>query len=67
VAQGQSDVVPEEADVVREAAARVLRRQSLASIVVDFNERGIPSAHGKRWAARLAEHDPHVGSDHRDP
>ena len=49
VAQGQIEVVPEEADVLREAAARVLAGQSLASIVVDFNERGIPSAHGKKW------------------
>jgi DNA invertase Pin-like site-specific DNA recombinase len=49
MAQGRIEVVPEEAAVVREAAARVLGGQSLASIVVDFNERGIPSAHGKKW------------------
>lgn len=49
VAQGQIEVVPEEADVLREAAERVLAGQSLASIVVDFNERGIPSAHGTKW------------------
>jgi site-specific DNA recombinase len=49
VAQGRIEVVPEEADVVREAASRVLSGQSLASIVVDFNQRRIPSAHGKKW------------------
>ena len=49
VAQGQIEVVPEEADVLREAAARVLGGQSLASIVVDLNERRIPSALGKKW------------------
>jgi DNA invertase Pin-like site-specific DNA recombinase len=49
VAQGQIEVVPQEASVIREAAARVLAGQSLASIVVDFNERGIQSAHGKKW------------------
>ncbi len=49
VAQGRIEVVQEEADVIREAAARVLAGQSLASIVVDFNERGIPSANGKKW------------------
>lgn len=49
VAQGQIEIVPVEAEVVREAAARVLAGQSLASIVVDFNERCIPSAHGKKW------------------
>ncbi|MFZ1491662.1 MAG: recombinase family protein [Ilumatobacteraceae bacterium] len=35
--------------MIREAAARVLGGQSLTSIVVDFNKRGIPSAHGKKW------------------
>ena len=49
VAQGQIEVVPEEASVIRESAARVLGGQSLASIVVDLNERGVPSAHGKKW------------------
>jgi len=49
VAQGRIEVVPEEVDVLREAAERVLGGQSLASIVVDLNERGIPSAHGKKW------------------
>lgn len=48
MAQGQIEVVPEEAAVLRETAARVLAGQSLASIVVDFNERGVPSAHGKK-------------------
>jgi hypothetical protein len=48
VAQGRIEVVPEEASVLREAASRVLAGQSLASIVVDLNERGIPSAHGKK-------------------
>jgi hypothetical protein len=49
VAQGRIEIVPEEAAVVPEAAARVLGGQSLASIVGDFNERGIPSALGKKW------------------
>jgi site-specific DNA recombinase len=49
VAQGQIEVVQEEAAVLREAAARVLAGQSLASIVIDLNERGLPSAHGKKW------------------
>ncbi len=44
MARGRIEVVPEEADVIREAAARVLAGQSLAAIVVDVNERGIPSA-----------------------
>ncbi|MEI2707217.1 MAG: recombinase family protein [Ilumatobacteraceae bacterium] len=57
--------MPEEAAVVREAAARVLGGQSLASIVVDFNERGIPSAHGKKWRPGSLGMILQVGSDHR--
>jgi site-specific DNA recombinase len=49
VARGQLEVVPDEAAVVREAAACVLRGESIASIVVDLNERGVPSALGRKW------------------
>lgn len=35
--------------MIREAAARVQAGRSLASIVVDLNERGTPSAYGKKW------------------
>lgn len=49
VAQGRIVVVTDEADVIREAVARVLGGQSLASIVDDFNQRGMPSATGKEW------------------
>jgi site-specific DNA recombinase len=46
---GELVVVPEEAEAIREAAHRVLRGSTLTSIVVDFNERGVPSASGAKW------------------
>lgn len=39
----------EEAELVREAAQRILRGASLNSIVIDWNERGIPTVNGKNW------------------
>jgi DNA invertase Pin-like site-specific DNA recombinase len=49
VARGRIEVIPEEAAVLREAAERVLRGESFASIVIGLNERGIPSALGRKW------------------
>ena len=45
-------VRPEEAEVIRECARRVLAGDSLRSICLDLNERGIPSALGKRWTSQ---------------
>jgi site-specific DNA recombinase len=42
-------IIPTEATIIKEAAARVLRGESVASICVDFNRRGIPSARGANW------------------
>ena len=44
------EVVEEEAAVIREAADRVLGGEGILSIVIDLNERGIPSLRGKQWA-----------------
>lgn len=41
-------VVPEEAAVIREAADRVLRGDSVYSVAQDLNERGVPTLHAKR-------------------
>ena len=49
VARGRIEIVPAEATVLRDAAERVLRGESIASIVVGLNERGIPSALGRKW------------------
>ncbi len=38
-----------EAEILREAASRVLAGDSMNSIVTDFNRRGVPTAQGGRW------------------
>ena len=45
-------VTPEEAEVIRECARRVLAGDSLRSICLDLNERGIASASGKQWTSQ---------------
>ena len=42
-------LVTEEADMIREGAARVLAGNSLRSIVGDWNRRGVPSPRGRTW------------------
>lgn len=44
-----SELVPEEAALIREAAARVLAAESLRSIVLDWRARGIPTSTGGQW------------------
>jgi site-specific DNA recombinase len=39
----------DEAQVIRRVTARVIRGTSIATIVKDLNDRGIPSASGKKW------------------
>ena len=43
------EVVPSEAEIIREAAKRVLEGESLRSIAIDLNSRGIPTATGSQW------------------
>jgi DNA invertase Pin-like site-specific DNA recombinase len=38
-----------EAEILREAARRVLAGESLHAIVTDFNHRGVPTAQGGKW------------------
>ena len=45
-------VRPEEAEVIRECARRALAGDSLRSICLDLNERGVPSAKGKPWTSQ---------------
>jgi site-specific DNA recombinase len=42
-------LVPHEADAIKEAADRLLAGQSLVSIINDFNARGIRTPRGKTW------------------
>jgi site-specific DNA recombinase len=46
---GHLIVVPEEAAIVREAAARVLAGESIWRICTDLNARAIPTSKGTRW------------------
>jgi site-specific DNA recombinase len=45
-------VRPEEAEMIRDCARRALAGDSLRSICLDLNERGIASAGGKRWSSQ---------------
>lgn len=42
--------VPEQAALIRQAADRILTGDSLYRVVRDWNEAGIPSAKGRKWA-----------------
>ena len=44
-------VIPGEARVIGEAATRALAGESVRSIAMDLNDRGIPSATGRQWSA----------------
>ena len=44
---------PDEADVIREAAARVLAGASLRATVADLNERGIRTVSGRQWTIQV--------------
>lgn len=46
---GQLVVIPEEAEVVREMASRVLAGESVHAIARDLDARGVPTARGSRW------------------
>ena len=48
-AANRVDVVEAEAELVREAAARVLAGASLRSVVADWNRRGILTSTGRPW------------------
>jgi site-specific DNA recombinase len=44
------EIEPAEAEAIKEAAARVLRGESIRSIAFDFDDRGITPVAGGRWA-----------------
>ena len=46
---GHAEIVPEEAEVVREIFRRVASGEQLIRIVEDMNRRGIKTKHGKEW------------------
>jgi len=48
-----TQVIPEEAAIIVEAARRALAGESIYSICVDFNERAVPSASGGQWSGQV--------------
>jgi len=46
----------EQAALVRDVAARIVRGESLRGIVADLNTRGIPSPAGKPWVKTMLKH-----------
>lgn len=44
-----AEIVPEEAELIREAAGRVLAGESLRAIAADWNTRGVATSSGGRW------------------
>jgi site-specific DNA recombinase len=47
------ELEPAEAEAIKEAATRVLRGESLRSIAMDWNERGIKTLGGRKWQGSL--------------
>lgn len=48
-AEGAEHLVPEQADVIREAAQRVIAGESLRAIVRDLIDRDVPTPKGGKW------------------
>jgi DNA invertase Pin-like site-specific DNA recombinase len=48
-ADDQVTVIPDEASAIREVAERLLAGQSIRSVCIDLNARGITTAQGRRW------------------
>ena len=46
---GRDQLDPEQAEVIKEAAAKLLSGESMRSIVAAFNREGLPSPRGGRW------------------
>lgn len=46
---GHAEIVPEEAEVVREIFQRVAAGEQLIRIIEDLNRRGIKTKHGREW------------------
>jgi site-specific DNA recombinase len=48
--QGHREIVPEEAEIIREIAARIIAGDSLRSIQRDLIDRGVPTITGAPWS-----------------
>lgn len=65
-ADGHYEIVPTEADLVREIYTRVASGEGYADIARDLNERGIPTRSGAKWAKssfhRLLSNERYIGT-----
>ena len=43
---------PEEAEIIRDCARRVLAGDSLRSLCIELNERGVPTVTGSKWSSQ---------------
>ena len=50
IKKGWKELEPEQADRLREAATRVLAGEGIRRIVLEWNERGVPTLTGARWS-----------------
>lgn len=48
-------IIPEEADVIRDVARRLIEGDSLYSIAADLNKRGVPTPGSGKWDARRVQ------------
>lgn len=49
---GWAEVVPEEADLIREAADRILSGESLRAVALDWGRRGVMTTTGRPWTTQ---------------
>ncbi len=52
----QREVIPEEAEIIREAARRLLAGEPIMSVAKDFNRRSIPTARVSKWTCQTLKH-----------
>ena len=48
-----TEIVPQEAAIVKEAAKRILAGDSLRSVCTDLNERAVPTVTGRTWSTTV--------------
>lgn len=59
----REEIVPEEAEIIRECARRVLAGEALAGVCRDLNRRGIPTSSAGIWTAAQVRSLAEVGED----
>lgn len=57
----REEVIPEEAEIIRECARRILAGEALAAVCRDLNRRGVPTSSTGIWGARQVQSLVEVG------